>query len=263
MADIKEIMEQTGKATGKVIKSPAFLAVCGLGIIALVWNSGNKEQTESVTFSEATGVQGYPDVSGDISTLANNMTAAMDEMYATMENNYLQMQEQQAESFQQMQEQLDNKVSNMEFVQKESLNAVSDYAAGLTSTISSLSSQLYASQEATAAAQEAAAAAKEEAAAAQQTAADALKKAAEATTTTTQKTSSSTAAKATTSSSTKTSSTSSTSSNSSSTKAVTNSIVNAVIRGDYGNGQARVNALTKAGYDAKAVQAAVNKKLLG
>ena len=34
-----------------------------------------------------------------------------------------------------------------------------------------------------------------------------------------------------------------------------------VIDGKWGNGEARVSALTKAGYDAKAVQAAVNKKL--
>lgn len=40
-------------------------------------------------------------------------------------------------------------------------------------------------------------------------------------------------------------------------------IVNKVIRGDYGNGQKRVEALTKAGFDYATVQALVNKKLYG
>ena len=45
--------------------------------------------------------------------------------------------------------------------------------------------------------------------------------------------------------------------------AVTDDIVNAVINGKYGNGQARKTALTNAGYDYSAVQAAVNAKLSG
>ena len=36
-----------------------------------------------------------------------------------------------------------------------------------------------------------------------------------------------------------------------------------VIAGKWGSGQDRINRLTKAGYDAKKVQADVNKKLLG
>lgn len=44
-------------------------------------------------------------------------------------------------------------------------------------------------------------------------------------------------------------------------KKVTDSIVNAVIRGDYGNGSQRVTKLRKAGYDPDAVQDAVNAKL--
>ena len=256
MADIMEIMEQTGKTAGKVVKHPLFLTVCGIGIIALVWDSGNKE-AETVTMAPATDYSGYPDVSGDVSTLADNMTIAMQEMYDKMEDNYLQMQEQQADSFEKMQTELDNRVSNMEFVQKENISALEDYSASLSYTVSGLSSQLYAAQEAAAAAQNEAAAAKAEAAAAKESAADALKKAAATTTTTTQKASSSTAAKATTTSSTKSSS------STSSTKAVTTSIVNAVIRGDYGNGAAREKALTAAGYNYSQVQAAVNKKLLG
>ena len=45
--------------------------------------------------------------------------------------------------------------------------------------------------------------------------------------------------------------------------AVTDDIVNAVINGKYGNGDARKTALTNAGYDYSAVQAAVNAKLGG
>ena len=45
--------------------------------------------------------------------------------------------------------------------------------------------------------------------------------------------------------------------------AVTDDIVNAVINGKYGNGSARKTALTNAGYDYSAVQAAVNAKLGG
>lgn len=41
------------------------------------------------------------------------------------------------------------------------------------------------------------------------------------------------------------------------------SVVNRVIRGDYGNGKARVKALTKAGYDYATIQGLVNYKLLG
>lgn len=44
-------------------------------------------------------------------------------------------------------------------------------------------------------------------------------------------------------------------------KKVTNSVVNSVISGTYGNGTARKNALTKAGYDYNEVQNAVNKAL--
>ena len=44
-------------------------------------------------------------------------------------------------------------------------------------------------------------------------------------------------------------------------KKVTNSVVKAVIRGDYGNGSARKSALSKAGYNYSAVQKAVNSKL--
>lgn len=40
-------------------------------------------------------------------------------------------------------------------------------------------------------------------------------------------------------------------------------IANEVIRGDWGNGQDRKNRLTQAGYDYGAIQAIVNKKLLG
>lgn len=46
-------------------------------------------------------------------------------------------------------------------------------------------------------------------------------------------------------------------------KKVTDSIVNDVIRGNYGNGNARKTALAKAGYDYGEVQAAVNAKLKG
>lgn len=45
------------------------------------------------------------------------------------------------------------------------------------------------------------------------------------------------------------------------TKAVTAEVVNAVIRGDYGNGSARKTALEKAGYDYEEVQKAVNAYL--
>lgn len=44
-------------------------------------------------------------------------------------------------------------------------------------------------------------------------------------------------------------------------KKVTKAVVQAVIRGDYGNGAERVRRLTEAGYDAKAVQKAVNEAL--
>lgn len=44
-------------------------------------------------------------------------------------------------------------------------------------------------------------------------------------------------------------------------KKVTKAVVQAVIRGDYGNGAERVKKLTEAGYDAKAVQKAVNEAL--
>ena len=46
-------------------------------------------------------------------------------------------------------------------------------------------------------------------------------------------------------------------------KKVTDDIVNAVIRGNYGNGQARKTALANAGYDYNEVQSAVNAKLNG
>lgn len=46
-------------------------------------------------------------------------------------------------------------------------------------------------------------------------------------------------------------------------KPVTDAIVNAVIRGNYGNGQDRKNALEKANYNYSAVQSAVNAKLKG
>ena len=46
-------------------------------------------------------------------------------------------------------------------------------------------------------------------------------------------------------------------------KAVTDAIVNDVIRGKYGNGEARKTALKNAGYDYASVQSAVNKKLSG
>lgn len=45
--------------------------------------------------------------------------------------------------------------------------------------------------------------------------------------------------------------------------AVTDDIINAVINGKYGNGQARKTALANAGYDYSEVQAAVNAKLSG
>lgn len=44
-------------------------------------------------------------------------------------------------------------------------------------------------------------------------------------------------------------------------KRVTKAIVNAVIRGDYGNGEERKQRLAEAGYDYAAVQKAVNKAL--
>ena len=44
-------------------------------------------------------------------------------------------------------------------------------------------------------------------------------------------------------------------------KPVTAEIVNAVIRGDYGNGAARKANLEKVGYDYEEVQRAVNEKL--
>jgi GH25 family lysozyme M1 (1,4-beta-N-acetylmuramidase) len=44
-------------------------------------------------------------------------------------------------------------------------------------------------------------------------------------------------------------------------KKVTKAVVQAVIRGDYGNGDERTKRLTAAGYDAKAVQKAVNEAL--
>ena len=46
-------------------------------------------------------------------------------------------------------------------------------------------------------------------------------------------------------------------------KAVTDAIVNDVIRGKYGNGEARKTALKNAGYDYASVQSAVNAKLKG
>ena len=44
---------------------------------------------------------------------------------------------------------------------------------------------------------------------------------------------------------------------------VNDDIINQVIRGKFGNGQARIDALTAAGYNPKEVQAAVNAKLKG
>ena len=46
-------------------------------------------------------------------------------------------------------------------------------------------------------------------------------------------------------------------------KPVTDDVVNAVIRGNYGNGATRKSRLEKAGYNYEAVRAAVNKKLKG
>ncbi len=46
-------------------------------------------------------------------------------------------------------------------------------------------------------------------------------------------------------------------------KPVTDDVVNAVIRGNYGNGATRKSRLEKAGYCYEAVRAAVNKKLKG
>lgn len=266
MADIKEIMEQTGQAAKKVVKNPIFLAVCGLGIIALVWDSGNKNTGgggEEVTFAPATDYSGYPDVSGDVSTLADNLTSSMQDMMDLMDDRYLQMQEQQAESFESMKTELDNKVSNMEFVQKESISAIEDYSYGLSLSVDSLTEQLKESQAEAAKAAAEAAAAKAEAVTAKKSAQDALKKAAETTSAATTKASGSTAAQQTTASTTpnKTTTTTQKKTTPSSTKTVTSSIVNAVIRGDYGNGAARKTALEKAGYNYSQVQAAVNKKL--
>ena len=56
---------------------------------------------------------------------------------------------------------------------------------------------------------------------------------------------------------------SSSSSSSSSKKKVTESVVNDVINGKYGNGDARKKALEAAGYDYSEVQDAVNEKLYG
>lgn len=46
-------------------------------------------------------------------------------------------------------------------------------------------------------------------------------------------------------------------------KEKTMAIVDAVIRGKYGNGRQRLNALTKAGYNYEKIQRMVNKKILG
>ena len=46
-------------------------------------------------------------------------------------------------------------------------------------------------------------------------------------------------------------------------KQITDELINAVIRGDYGNGAQRKDALTKADYDYSQVQAAINNKLYG
>lgn len=281
MADIKEIMQQTGTAAKKVVKNPLFLGVCGVGIILLLWDSGNKgggSSEEFVTFAPATDYSGYPDVSGDVSTLADNMSASLQEMYDSMtEQNaamqqqmadkYLQMQEQNAAMFEQMESSLDNKISNMNFVTKEAVQAVEVNALEndkLQDALIKAQEEVYAARKA---AEDAQAEAKKQS--------ELLKTAATDAQSTTAKTSSTTAAKTTTQNNTaakKTTTTAKTTTTKTaaktttsggSTKAVTSSIVNAVIRGDYGNGEARKQALTKAGYNYSQVQAAVNKKLLG
>lgn len=245
MADIKEITTKAAGGVKKLVKSPLFLAAAGAGVIALLWDSraDSGQETADLTLTQAKDYGGYPDVSGDVSTMADNMSLAMQDMFDTMNDSYLQMQQQQAEQFEEMKTEIDNKISNMEFVQKENVDAINQsYSAALyeqSSIISGLETKL---DEAKASAD----AAKKEAEAAK-AAAETAKKAA---------TTKTTATKTTT---TKTSTTS----KSSGTKTVNNAIVNAVIRGDYGNGQARVKALTKAGYNASDVQKAVNKKLLG
>ena len=246
MADIKEITNKAAGGVKKVVKSPLFLAAAGAGVIALLWDSkaDSGQETADLTLTQAKDYGGYPDVSGDVSTMADNMNLAMQDMFDTMNDSYLQMQQQQADQFEQMKTEIDNKISNMEFVQRENVDAINQsYSAALyehSSIISGLETKL---DEAKASAD----AAKKEAEAAK-AAAETAKKAA---TTKTPRTPNKT------NNATKTTNTNST------TKKVDNKIVNAVIRGDYGNGQARVKALKKAGYDASAVQKAVNKKLLG
>lgn len=246
MADIKEITTKAAGGVKKVVKSPLFLAAAGAGVIALLWDSkADSEETTDLTLTQAKDYGGYPDVSGDVSTMADNMSLAFQDMFDTMNDSYLQMQQQQADHFEQMKTEIDNKISNMEFVQRENVDAINQsYQSALyeqSSIISGLETKL---DEAKASAD----AAKKEAEAAK-AAAETAKKAATTKTTPTKTTTTKTSTKTTTSKST--------------TKAVNSKVVNAVIRGDYGNGAARVKALEKAGYNASAVQKAVNKKLLG
>lgn len=247
MADIKEITTKAAGGVKKVVKSPLFLAAAGAGVIALLWDSraDSGQETADLTLTQAKDYGGYPDVSGDVSTMADNMSLAFQDMFDTMNDSYLQMQQQQADQFEEMKTEIDNKLSNMEFVQKENVDAINQsYSAALyeqSTIISGLETKL---DEAKASAD----AAKKEAQAAK-TAAETAKKAATTKSTPTKTTSTKSTSKATTTKST--------------TKAVNSKVVNAVIRGDYGNGAARVKALEKAGYNASAVQKAVNKKLLG
>lgn len=246
MADIKEITSKAAGGVKKVIKSPLFLAAAGAGVIALLWDSkADSEETADLTLTQAKDYGGYPDVSGDVSTMADNMSLAFQDMFDTMNDSYLQMQQQQADHFEQMKTEIDNKISNMKFVQRENVDAINQsYASALyeqSSIISGLETKL---DEAKASAD----AAKKEAEAAK-AAAETAKKAATTKTTPTKTTTKKTSTKTTTTKP--------------KTKTVDSKIVNAVIRGDYGNGAARVKALEKAGYNASAVQKAVNKKLLG
>lgn len=246
MADIKEITTKAAGGVKKVVKSPLFLAAAGAGVIALLWDSkADSEETTDLTLTQAKDYGGYPDVSGDVSTMADNMSLAFQDMFDTMNDSYLQMQQQQADHFEQMKTEIDNKISNMEFVQRENVDAINQsYQSALyeqSSIISGLETKLDEAKASADAAMKEAEAAK--------AAAETAKKAATTKTTPTKTTTTKTSTKTTTSKST--------------TKAVNSKVVNAVIRGDYGNGAARVKALEKAGYNASAVQKAVNKKLLG
>lgn len=123
MVSIKEITNEVTTRGKKVLQSPWFWAAGGAVLMYFLWDSGNRDT--SVQYTTATGYDGYPDASGDLSTLQDNMDASFsdfsDRYLTDMEtltdyiNTKLESQSSDIDS------RIDNALSNMNFVQKEEL----------------------------------------------------------------------------------------------------------------------------------------------